>query len=186
MAKSKIEANVFIPMPVCIVGTADDEKENYMAAGWITRVESNPPLLAVGIGKGKLSWRNISRNGEFSVNFPSSKDVEKTDYVGIVSGDKADKASLFTARYGALAKAPMIEECPLSLGCRVSQAVDLPTHTLFIGEIIEAFAENEYLEKDGFSFSRAGTFLLTMRDNTYWSFGRKVGSAWKDGKALKK
>jgi flavin reductase (DIM6/NTAB) family NADH-FMN oxidoreductase RutF len=184
MSKVEIDANVFLPMPVCIVGSRDGDRENYMAVGWITRVASNPPRLAIGIGKGKLTERVIAATGEFSVNFPASSDLVRTDYVGITSGARTDKSRVFHARYGALAKAPLIEECPLSLGCRVTQSVDLATHTLFIGEIVEALGEERHLLEKGFDFAGAGSFLLTMRDNVYWAFGERLGAAWHDGKAF--
>lgn len=182
MTKEKIGNNIFIPMPVCIVGTLCDGKENYMAVGWITRVNGNPPMIGIGIGNKHHTWKGITESGEFSVNFPSSNDLKKTDYVGIVSGAVKDKSHLYTARYESLKKAPLIEECPLSLECKLVQKMDFPTHTLFVGEIVGAYADSKYMIDHNFSYEKAGAFLLTMMDNTYWSFGKKIGEAWKDGK----
>jgi flavin reductase (DIM6/NTAB) family NADH-FMN oxidoreductase RutF len=185
MTKDKIGNNVFIPMPVTIVGSICNGKENYMAVGWITRVNGTPPMIALGLNKIHLTCKGIIENGEFSVNIPAAKDLLKTDYVGIVSGTKEDKSHLFTAHYGYLKKAPLIEECPLSLECKLVQTIDLPTHMLFIGEIIGSYADKEYVDKSGFNYEKADAFLLTMTDNNYWSFGENIGKAWKDGKSLK-
>ncbi len=186
MKKEKIQNNVFIPMPVTIVGAICNGKENYMTVGWVTRANANPPMIAIGIGKSHLTWKGIAENGEFSINFPSVKDLNKTDYIGIVSGVKEDKSHLYTAHYGSLKKAPLIEECPLSLECKLVQKIDLPSNTLFVGEIIEAYADKEYMEKNSFNYKKAGAYLLTMTDNAYWSFGEKIGQAWNDGKNFKK
>jgi flavin reductase (DIM6/NTAB) family NADH-FMN oxidoreductase RutF len=185
MARVGIDTNLFIPMPVCIVGSSDGERENFMAVGWVTRVSSKPPLLAIGIGRGKLSQRNIAASGEFSVNFPAARDMARTDYVGITGGAKVDKSRVFSSRYGVLNRAPLVDDCPLSLGCRVTQAVELPLHTLFIGEIVEAVAEEAMVGQGGFDFEKAGCFFLTMRDNVYWAFGEKLGDAWSAGKAVR-
>ena len=185
MIKEKINNNIFIPMPVCIVGAMCNGKENYMAVGWITRANGNPPMIAIGIGKTHLTWKGIIENGEFSVNFPTAKDLLKTDYIGIISGFKEDKSRLYIAHYGTLKKAPLIEECPLSLECKLAEKIDLPTHTLFVGEIIGVYADKEYVDKNNFNYEKAGAYLLTMMDNTYWSFGKKIGDAWKDGKSFK-
>jgi len=185
MRKEKIGNNVFIPMPVSIIGAICKEKENYMTVCWITRANANPPMIAIGIGNHHLTWKGITENEEFSVNFPTSKDLIKTDYIGLVSGDKEDKSHLYTAHYGTLQKAPLIKECPLSLECKVVHKISLPSNTLFIGEIMGAYADQEYMDKNNFNYKKAGSFLLTMIDNTYWSFGEKIGEAWKEGKAFK-
>jgi len=185
MDKEKIENNVYIPMPVCLVGSICRGKANYMTVGWITRANANPPMLAIGIGRSHLSWQGIRETGEFSVNFPVAADLAKADYAGLVSGTHQDKSSLYTAHYGTLTQAPMIAECPLSLECKVVETCDLPTNSLYIGEIVGAYAQSAYLEKGNFAFAKAGACLLTMRDNTYWSFGSPLGKAWHDGLVLK-
>jgi flavin reductase (DIM6/NTAB) family NADH-FMN oxidoreductase RutF len=157
--KEKIGNNIFIPMPVSIVGTKYNGKENYMTVGWVTRANANPPMIAIGIGNKHLTWKGIVENEEFSINFPAAKDYLKTDY--------------------------MIKECPLSLECKVIEKMHLPTNTLFAGEIIGVYADKEYMDNNNFNYEKAGAFLLTMMDNTYWGFGKKIGNAWKDGKTFK-
>jgi len=184
MSKVSVGVNVSIPMPVTVVGTGDDGSENYMAVGWISKVNGNPPLIAIGIGKARKTNRNIVENREFSINFPSEKDLKRTDYVGIVSGNEESKAGVFTSIYGKLKKAPLIEECPLSIACTLFKRIELPTHDLFLGEVVDVFAEEKFMEMNTFHFPNAKTFFLTMPDNTYWSFGERIGTAGKDGKDL--
>ena len=51
MEKIKIASNAFVyPMPMVIVGTKTGGKINYMAVGWVTRVNFNPPMIAVALG----------------------------------------------------------------------------------------------------------------------------------------
>jgi flavin reductase (DIM6/NTAB) family NADH-FMN oxidoreductase RutF len=187
MEKVSIGNNAFIfPMPVVLLGTQARGKANFMAVGWISRVNGNPPLIAVGIGKSKYTPPFIVENGTFSICLPSENLREKTDYCGIVSGEKADKSKVFDVFYGRLGTAPMIRECPICLECRLVKAVELPTHDVFIGEIAESYADESCLTDGKPDFAKVKPLLLTMPDNHYWTLGERVGEAWSDGKKLMK
>ncbi len=80
----------------------------------------------------------------------------------------------------------MIMECPLTMECRLAQVVDLPTIELFIGEIVGAFSEEEFLSNGKLDIEKMNPFLLTMTDNMYRSIGKPIGQAWADGKQYKK
>ena len=133
MSKMRVGPNVYIPMPVSLVGSVVNERPNFMPVGWVTRVNRNPPYIGVGINKAHYTPAGIREKGAFSVNFPPADLVTETDYCGIVSGNKTDKSKLFDVFYGELKSAPLITDCPLNIECKLSQTVDLPTNTLFIG-----------------------------------------------------
>jgi flavin reductase (DIM6/NTAB) family NADH-FMN oxidoreductase RutF len=182
MSQIKIENNVFIPMPMGIIGTVVDGRANFMAAGWITRANARPPMIAAGIGSSHHTCRGIDASREFSVNIPGKNRLVETDFVGIVSGEKADKSSVFAVRYGELKNAPLIEDAIVSLECRLVESLRLPTNTLYVGEIIGAWAAPEYLEGSSVLYGKAGAFFLTMPDNRFWGFGEDLGRAWRIGK----
>ncbi|MFZ4706374.1 MAG: flavin reductase family protein [Bacteroidales bacterium] len=182
MQKSKIGNNVFIPMPMSILGVKVNGRENYMAVGWITRVNANPPMIAMGIGNSHFSLQGIRENGEFSVNFPGEDCLLETDYVGIFSGIKTDKSKVFVAEYRELKNAPLIKECPLNLACKLVDIIELPSNSIIIGEITEAFCDNNFIEGRIIKFNEMKAFFLTMPDNKYWSFGSEIGKAWADGR----
>jgi flavin reductase (DIM6/NTAB) family NADH-FMN oxidoreductase RutF len=173
------------PMPMVLVGSVVEGKANIMAVGWTARVNFKPPLLAISLGPHHTN-RGIEANGEFSINIPDVSLVEKTDFCGLVSGAKADKASLFTLFYGALDKAPLIGECPVCMACTLHQTVSLPTNRLYIGEPREVWTEERYLTEQKLDIGKIHPFTLTMPDNRYWAVGGCLGSAWSAGKALKK
>jgi flavin reductase (DIM6/NTAB) family NADH-FMN oxidoreductase RutF len=184
MEKKAIQTNFFIPMPVVLVGTQVEGRANFMAVGWCARVNGNPPMIACGIAKNHYTPKGMEESKTFSVNIPSSDLLEKTDYCGMVSGAKTDKSEVFTVFYGSLETAPMIKECPVCLECRLVQTVDLPTHNLYIGEIVGAYAD-ERVTKDGKpDFPAIDPLFLTMPDNRYWSLGKCAGDAWSAGKIL--
>jgi flavin reductase (DIM6/NTAB) family NADH-FMN oxidoreductase RutF len=157
-----------------------------MALGWLTRVNFKPPMLGVAVNHGHASHAAIVETGEFSVNFPTVDMVEVTDYVGLVSGKRIDKSELFDIFYGELKGAPMISECPLTIECKLSKTVELPSNSFFIGEIVGSYSEVQFLTDGVPDIKKINPFLLTMPDNGYWSVGELVGRAWSDGKAMKK
>ena len=186
MEKTPIGNNFFIPMPVVLVGTQVAGKANFMAVGWIARVNGTPPMIACGLGKTHYTNQGMSGAGTFSVNIPSSDLLEKTDYCGLVTGATADKSGVFDLLYGELKTAPMIRECPVALECRLFRTVDLPTHNLHIGEIAGVYADGRVIKDGKPDFPAIDPLFLTMPDNRYWTLGKYAGDAWSAGKNLAK
>ena len=186
MAKIELGTQTFVlPMAQTILGCHLHNKPNFMALGWLSRVNAKPAMLGVGVNKGNQTHNAIVDSGEFSVNFPSVNMVAVTDYTGLVSGKRVDKSGLFDLFYGELEAAPMIKECPLTIECKLYQQIELPTNSFFIGEIVNAFSEERYLTDGKPDIKKINPFVLTMPDNRFWAIGECVGHAWKDGKALK-
>ena len=186
MEKIKLDTNAFVyPMPMVIAGAVVDGKANFMAVGWVSRVNFKPPMIAVALGP-HYTNQGIEAQKEFSINIPGIDLLEKTDYCGIVTGKTTDKSRLFDVFYGALQGAPLISECPVCMGCRLHETVRLPVNTLYIGEIIEVFSEERFLTDGNPDIRKIRPFTLTMPDNSYWTVGEPAGKAWSAGKALKR
>lgn len=187
MKKVKIENNAFVyPMPMVLVGSTEKDKPNFMAVGWVTRVNFNPPMIAIALGKMHYTNKGIHEHRVFSVNVPGSDLLEKTDATGLVSGEKADKSQWFTVFYGNLPKAPMIQECKVCMAVKLVHIVDLPSNEIFIGEIVEAYAEEDVMTANRPDIQKIAPFTLTMPDNNYWKVGANLGKAWGVGKDLVK
>lgn len=182
MSKVEIEKNGFcLPWTQTLLGTHVNGTVNFMALAWLTRVNFDPAMLGICVGNGHASNRAVRETGEFSVNVPDRTMLEATDYCGITSANREDKSRLFEVFYGRLKAAPMIASCPLTMECRVSKSVDLPTNTFFIAEIIAIHCEQNCITDGKPDVEKMRPFLLTMPDNRFWSVGDQAGSAWKDG-----
>ena len=81
--------------------------------------------------------------------------------------------------------APLISECPINIECKLFKTVDLDKDTLFIGEIINTYAEEKYLTNGKPDVSKINPFVLTMPDNNYWSMGGWLQKSWEVGKKFK-
>ncbi|MCX5830816.1 MAG: flavin reductase family protein [Deltaproteobacteria bacterium] len=187
MKKIKIESySAFLyPMPMVLAGSVVEGKVNFMAVGWVSRVNSKPPLFAIALGPHHTN-KGIEENKEFSINIPDVSLIEKTDYCGLASGGKTDKSEFFNVFYGDLGKAPLIEECPVCMSFSLYDTVKLPSNTLYIGEPKEVFTEEKYMTDNMLDIKKVNPFTLTMPDNHYWSVGENLGKAWNIGKSLKK
>lgn len=182
----KIDNRFSPPMPVVLVGTRFQGKPNFMAVGWCIRVNIAPPMLAVGIGKGKATAEAILENKCFSVCVPGAAHKDAVDYCGLVSGKKTDKSGLFEILGESAPDMPLLSDFAVNLECKLEHIQELPDHYLFTAEITGAWAREDILADGKPEFEKIDPLLLTMNDNRYWRLGGPVGLAWKDGLKLKK
>lgn len=185
MEKVQLDKNFFIPMPVTLIGSMYKGKPNFMAAGWVSRVNANPPQIGIGIHQSHATIEGIEENKTFSICFPNKDLLVKADYVGIASAKKTDKSHVFDVFYGNIKTAPMIQEAPLCIECNLVHTYKGPTNTFFIGEIQGVHAEKSLLQDGKISPKAMDYLFLTMPDNNYWSLGESVGKAWSIGKQYK-
>ena len=173
------------PMPVSLVGTHVNGKPNFMAVAWFSMVSYKPPRIAIALGKGHYTNPGIKENHTFSVCLPSENLVEITDYCGIVSGKKTDKSEIFDIFYGELKTAPLINECPLGLECKLVEVLESGLNEIFIGEIIGTYTEEKYMTEGKLDFQKMKPIILSHPNTTYWSLGEPMAMAWNIGKKYK-
>jgi flavin reductase (DIM6/NTAB) family NADH-FMN oxidoreductase RutF len=187
MAKLALGAHTYLyPLPVVVVGALVDDKPTWMTIAYCGVVQHKPPMIEIASNRHHFTNHGIKETGSFSVNLPSSDMVELVDHIGLVSGVREDKSDLFTAFYGTLGNAPMAEECPINLECKLVDTLDWGgTNEVFIGEIVESYAVDRYVT-DGLPDIRAiQPMVLSMHDNRYWRVGDYIGKAWNIGRAFK-
>ena len=183
MKKVKMGAQTLLyPMPAVLVGALVNGKPNFMTAAWCGIVASTPPAISVAVRPARFTLAGISANNTFSINVPSAELVEKVDYCGIYSGHKVDKSQIFKISYGRLGSAPLIEECPVNLECRVIHSLDLGSHTLFIGEIAETYVNEDCLTDGQADPAKIDPLIYTTGVKQYQRLGEIVGRAWEVGK----
>jgi flavin reductase (DIM6/NTAB) family NADH-FMN oxidoreductase RutF len=185
LMKRKLGAkNCLYPMPTTLVGAMVKGKPTFITIAHVGIMD----LGSVSLGMNKMHYTNagIQESGTFSVNIPTVEMVKEADYCGLVSGKNVDKAALFEVFYGNLKTAPMIEECPINMECRLVQTVDFPRHDIFIGEIVEAYCEERCLTEGIVDFSKVQPILFAMNDKSYWKLGERLARAWHVGKGFKK
>ena len=175
--------------PTVLVGAKVDRKPNFMAVAWCGVANSNPPMVTVAIRPHRHTFKGIIKTRTFSVNVPSTDHVKETDYCGMVSGAKIDKVAVcgFKIFYGNIKTAPMIEQCPVNLACKVENIIELGTHQLVIGRVEETYVTDTCLNDGRPDFKLIKPFIYAAGvPANYYAFGRKIGRAFSAGKAIER
>lgn len=169
MAKKDLNATTLLyPVPCVMVSCAGETgKPNIITVAWAGTVNSEPPMVAIGVRPSRHSYTLIKQTGEFVVNVPSVALAEAADFCGIKSGRDTNKfaaMNLTPAAARKLKKAPLIKEAPLNLECKVRQSLMLGTHELFIGEVVAVHADEEILNEKGQIDAGKGKLLVLSGD----------------------
>jgi flavin reductase (DIM6/NTAB) family NADH-FMN oxidoreductase RutF len=173
------------PMPVLIVGTYDETGvPNAMNAAWGGIYDTNQVMVC--LADDHKTTENIKKTGAFTVSFATAKTVVPCDYVGIVSAndipDKFERAG-FHATRSEFVNAPIIEELPLVLECKL---VSYDTDTeICIGEVINVSVDEKILdENEKVDLRKFAPISYDCGGHGYYKLGEKVGNAFSDGKKL--
>ena len=140
------------PVPVVMVTSrGKDGKDNVFTVGWVGTVCTKPPMLSISVRPERLSHKYISETMEFTVNLPTSKLTKAVDYVGVRSGKTVDKIKEmnFTMREGTNVRSPYIDECPVSIECKVKTVLQLGTHDCFIAEVVGSHVNKNLFDEKG-------------------------------------
>jgi flavin reductase (DIM6/NTAB) family NADH-FMN oxidoreductase RutF len=191
MKKSLGAQTLVYPTPVWVIGTySADNQPNAMTAAWGGICCSQPPCVAVSVRKARQTYANIMEHRGFTVNIPSEAQMKAADYCGLVSGRTANKFTEtgLTPKASELVHAPLIEEFPLVLECRLLHAFDLGAHTQFVGEILDVKAEDAVLGKNGSpDIEKIKPFLYaTDAGMGYYGVGRFLGRTFSVGRDFKR
>ena len=176
------------PKPAFLIGSKVDENANFMAVAWSGIVNSEPPMISVSIRPQRFTLKGIKEHGTFSVNVPSEKQMVETDYCGIYSGHREDKNRVcgFTVFYGKLETAPLIEEFPINIECKVAHEQTLGTHIMVIGQIEEIHASEDILTNGLPDVEKIRPIIYSSgADKSYHGLGNKLGPAHRVGMQLK-
>lgn len=165
------------PLPAALVTCGEEGgRRNVLTAAWTGIVNTRPPMAYVSIRPERYSHGIISETGEFVINLTTSKMARETDLCGMKSGNRLDKFAKckFTTVKAETVSCSVICECPLSIECKVNRAIDLGSHTMFIGDITGVTVDDRYVDSKGkINLQQAG--LMAYAHGEYFALGRKLG-----------
>ncbi len=142
MDKHEIEGNLLSPLPIILVGANVNDKPNYLVIGYSCPFDFGKYIF-FSMSKTRYTSIGIHETMVFSVSIPSEDLVEKTNICGSKSGRDIDKSALFNNFYGELKIAPMIEECPINMECKVHQILDYDRNEGIIGEVVKSYVNSK-------------------------------------------
>lgn len=126
-----------IPNALALVGSRSGDEWNAMTTSWITQLSMEPVLIGVAVDDTAVTHRLISAGGSFTVNLWSCEDTRpfvKFSKPATKEGDALNGRAFREGTTGA----PVFDEAIAWLECEVRQSHELGTHTLFIGEVVDA------------------------------------------------
>ncbi len=125
---------------VLVVSQGSNGPANIMTAGWFMPC-GDPPSLAVAIAKARHTHGLIQQTGQFVVAFPGENLEREMLFCGTKSGREVAKfpATGLTPRPAKTVQPPLIDECIVNFECEKTHAVDVGSHTIFVGRIVGAW-----------------------------------------------
>jgi len=177
---------VVYPIPIILAGALVHGKPNFATLGDVGIMGINPPIVYISSGSSHHTNEGILEHGTFSINFPSTRLLTVTDYCGTVSGHEVDKSQLFDVFFGESGTAPMIQECPVNLECRVIKEFSIQHRQIFVGEVLQAYVDEEFVvESEGrlkiTDMTRLDPIIYAL-DNRYYRIGEPIGTGYQEGK----
>ena len=189
MKKSIGAQTIVYPTPVFVVATYDASgRANAMAVAWGGISCSNPPCVSISLRKATYTYDNLVLCKAFTLNIPSQSQVKEADYFGMVSGRTEDKFAVtgFTAVRSELVDAPLIEEMPFCVECKLFKTVELGLHTVFVGEILDIKVDPAMCDAKGVpDITKIRPFLYDPAARRYYGIGASLAEAFSVGKSLK-
>lgn len=185
MKKDLGSAGELFPQSVFIVASYDENgTPNAMNVAW--GGECTRDCIAINIGSHKTT-DNILAKGAFTVAPADAAHVMEADYFGIATGNKVNKAeaSKMTFVKSEYVDAPVIEEFPLTMECKVVEVQDIDGEKRFVGKIVNTHVDESILDSEGrVDFDKFKPICYDSTRRIYRVIGEEVGQAWSSGKSL--
>lgn len=127
------------PVPAAMVSLGSPSTtQNIITIAWTGIVNSEPPMTYISVRKSRFSHQILMEEKEFVINLGSKSTAFQTDYCGVKSGKDVDKwkEMNLTKIDASIVKCPMIKECPVNIECKVFNIIELPSHDMFMAEIV--------------------------------------------------
>ena len=177
------------PMPVLMVGTYNEnDTPNVMNVAWggVCGIDK----IALNLAADRKTLANIQARKAFTVALADVAHIKEADFFGIATGNKMpDKfaRSGLTAKKSANVDAPVIQEFPLTMECRLEEVRECFGEMRVVGTIVNVLADEKVLDEKG--KVDAGKLNAVMFDQFrmgYYAVGEQIAKAWNAGAELMK
>jgi flavin reductase (DIM6/NTAB) family NADH-FMN oxidoreductase RutF len=166
------------PLPAVMVSCGETPEEfNIITIAWTGTICSDPPMCYISVRPERHSHEIIKRTGEYVINLTTEELARATDWNGCRSGRKFDKwkETGLTPGEAKIVKAPIINEAPVSIECKVKEIVSLGSHDMFISEVVNISVNEKYLDRASGKFNFSAAKPLVYSHGFYFGLGKKIG-----------
>jgi len=122
-----------------VITSRKDDRFNGQIANTVFQVTSEPPTIAVSINQHNLTWEFIKSSKVFTASI-LRQDTPLTfiGHFGFKSGRDTDKFEGINYKIGETGAPVVLDNTVAYLEARVTQEMNVGTHTIFIGELVNA------------------------------------------------
>ena len=175
------------PMPVLMIATyGENGKVDVMNMAWGGICAEN--MVSLNIDADHKTSENIRKHGAFTLSVADIPHIEAADFFGIATGNKMEdkfERSGLTAVQSEKVDAPVVQEFPLTLECKVVEDKEEVYGHHVIGEIVGVLADESVLDEKGrVDPAKLNAFVFDHFQSGYYAIGEKVGQAWHTGAPL--
>ncbi len=166
------------PLPAVMISCGRTEEDrNIITASWVGTICTNPPMCYISIRPERHSYEIIKKYMEFVINITTEELALATDWCGVRSGrdyDKFEEMGL-TAAKASVIQAPVIEESPLNIECRVKEILSLGSHDMFIADVVNVKADERFIDAETGKFSLEEAKPIAYSHGQYYKMGENIG-----------
>lgn len=166
------------PLPAVLVSCGDASGlRNLLTVAWTGTVCTDPPMCYVSIRRERHSYDIIRRTGEFVINLTTERLARAADWCGVRSGRDYDKFREMGLTPGKAlhVAAPIVEESPVNIECRVRQVVPLGSHDMFVAEVVGVQADAAYIDPQSGKFCLEKACPIVYSHGEYFGLGQALG-----------
>lgn len=166
------------PLPAVMISCGSTPEEyNIITASWVGTLCTNPPMCYASIRPERYSHEIIKRNMEFVINLTTRDLAFATDWCGVNSGKDHNKFEeiRLTPGKATVVSAPIIEEAPLSIECRVKEVVALGSHDMFVADVVNVLADDRYMDEETQAFDMQKADLMAYVHGKYYGLADMIG-----------
>jgi flavin reductase (DIM6/NTAB) family NADH-FMN oxidoreductase RutF len=178
MAKKTWKPGTFVyPIPAVLVSCGDSEVNyNLITVAWTGTICTDPPMAYISLRPERYSYDIIKKNKEFVINLTTEALARATDYCGVKSGRDVNKFKemKLTPQKASHVKAPLIEESPVNIECKVVDMLELGSHHMFIGEVLAINIDDQYMDHSNkFHFDKSNPICYSH--GQYYGLQKSLG-----------
>ena len=176
MSKRHLKGGALVaPVPAVMVSCGDMEKSNIITIAWCGITNTVPPKTYISVRPERHSYDIIKEKGEFVINLVPRNLAKTADFCGMHTGRKVDKFQkcALTKAKAQKVSAPLIEECPINIECKVSDIISLGSHDMFLADIVGVNVDERLFEGDKICINRA--HLCAFAHGEYYELTNRLG-----------
>lgn len=166
------------PLPAVLVGCGNSpDNWNLITIGWVGTICTNPAMCYISVRPERHSYPLIVENKEFTINLTTEEMAHSTDWCGVKSGAEYNKfhETGLTPVKGETVNAPIVEQSPLAIECKVMEIKELGSHNMIIAEVVNIQADEKYIDPSTGEFRLQDAKLIAYSHGHYYKLGEEIG-----------